>query len=79
MILKIIKTWLEKRRTYDSPEASPNKKALICQNLFVFSTILIYKTTITNTGGPRSTRLNAGDCLVSTRLSYPTQLFFRSD
>ena len=29
-------------------------------------------------GMPRSTELNAGDCLVSTRLSYPKKLFFRS-
>ena len=27
---------------------------------------------------PRSTGLNVGDCLMSTRLSYPKQLFFQS-
>ena len=44
-----IYTWLEKRSTYVSPEASPNNKAWICQNLFVFFYYFVYKTTTTTT------------------------------
>ena len=44
-----IYTWLEKRSTYVSPEASPNNTAWICQNLFVFFYYFVYKTTTTTT------------------------------
>ena len=47
MISKIIYTWLEKRRTFVSPEALPNNKVWICRNVFAFFYYFIYKTTTT--------------------------------
>ena len=62
-----VSTWLKnKEKRFTALEKFSNKRKKVRESNYP------------DTGMPRSTELSAGDCLVSTRLSYPKKRFFRS-